>query len=160
MIRILFLLVLLLSSSSAWSSENNSSQKQLDCLAKGIYYEASGESIEGKIAVGVIILNRVESPKYPKSICGVVHEKHIVKGEMVCQFSWFCNPPKPIKYKEKWEESLDVARNILTYRQSYDRLHGVLFFHEKHIFIPKSWNGNHRVVAVIGNHIFYKRRLA
>ena len=159
MSRILFL-VLLLSSASAWCFEDsNVTTKQIDCLAKGIYYEASGESTEGKIAVGQVILNRVEHPKYPKSVCGVVHQKAVsASGDMVCQFSWWCNPLKPIQYKESWQESVQIARMLLTNQVSYDRLDNVLFFHGKSVFIPKSWSGNHRVVARIGNHVFYKRR--
>ena len=44
------------------------------CLAAGIYFEARGESVEGQLAVARVILNRVNAPNYPDSICGVVYE--------------------------------------------------------------------------------------
>jgi spore germination cell wall hydrolase CwlJ-like protein len=51
--------------------------KDLDCLARNIYYEAGLESEEGKVAVGLVTINRSNDYKYPKSICGVVNQKTV-----------------------------------------------------------------------------------
>ena len=63
--------------------------KQWACLAEAIYFEARGEPVEGQFAVAEVILNRVESPKFPNSICKVVRQgtgrKH------ACQFSYNCD---------------------------------------------------------------------
>ena len=48
--------------------------KQLDCLAEALYFEARGESVKGQFAVADVILNRVESPLFPKTVCGVVQQ--------------------------------------------------------------------------------------
>ena len=44
-------------------------------LAKIISAEARGESFLGQIAVGNVVLNRVESPSYPNSIYGVIFDR-------------------------------------------------------------------------------------
>ena len=44
-------------------------------LARIIYAEAQGESMEGKIAVGNVILERVRSPQFPDTICGVIFDR-------------------------------------------------------------------------------------
>src|SRR5262249_13224301 len=43
-----------------------------ECLAKAVYFEARGESLEGQLAVAQVIMNRAASGIYPPSICGVV----------------------------------------------------------------------------------------
>ena len=49
--------------------------KDLDCLARNIYYEAGLESEEGKVAVGLVTINRSRDEKYTHTICGVVNQK-------------------------------------------------------------------------------------
>lgn len=51
------------------------SDKDVECLARNIFYESGGEPLEGKVAVGVVTLNRTQDPKYPQTVCGVVHQK-------------------------------------------------------------------------------------
>jgi spore germination cell wall hydrolase CwlJ-like protein len=52
-------------------------QSDLDCLARNIYYEAGSESIEGKVAVGLVTINRSNSGKFPATICGVVNQRTV-----------------------------------------------------------------------------------
>ena len=52
-------------------------KKDLECLARNIYYEAGMESEEGKAAVGLVTINRSRDDKFPKSICGVVSQRTI-----------------------------------------------------------------------------------
>ena len=49
-------------------------------MAQVIYHEARGESREGKIAVGQVVMNRVRSGKYPSSVHGVVWQKKQFSG--------------------------------------------------------------------------------
>ena len=51
--------------------------KDLDCLARNIYYEAGLESEEGKVAVGLVTINRSNDEKFPHTICGVVNQKTV-----------------------------------------------------------------------------------
>ena len=52
--------------------------KQLECLARNIYYEAKGEPFEGKVAVAQVTINRMESGLFPNDLCKVVYQKNIV----------------------------------------------------------------------------------
>ena len=49
-------------------------QRETHCLATNIYFEARGESLEGKKAVAFVTLNRVESESFPNDICSVVYQ--------------------------------------------------------------------------------------
>ena len=51
------------------------SQSEVDLLARTISAEARGEPYEGQVAVGAVILNRVEHPSFPNTIAGVVYQK-------------------------------------------------------------------------------------
>lgn len=59
--------------SSGTSTQYSSADVEL--LAKVISAEARGESYEGQVAVGAVILNRVKHPSFPDSISGVVYQK-------------------------------------------------------------------------------------
>jgi spore germination cell wall hydrolase CwlJ-like protein len=52
-------------------------KKDLDCLARNIYYEAGLESEEGKAAVGLVTINRSRDEKFPNTICGVVNQRTV-----------------------------------------------------------------------------------
>jgi len=47
----------------------------LECLARNIYYEAASEPTEGKVAVGLVTINRSNSGNFPTTICGVVNQR-------------------------------------------------------------------------------------
>ena len=113
------------------------------CLAKNIYYEARGESLPGKLAVAKVTLNRVASPKFPKTVCEVVYQKF--------QFSWTLNKQYKIYDKEAWQESLNLARDAISTNLPELSKFKALYFHSKHI--NPGWNLKR--IARIGNHIFY-----
>jgi N-acetylmuramoyl-L-alanine amidase len=128
--------------------------KQLDCLARNIYYEAGGEPFEGKVAVAQVTVNRAASGQFPNDICRVVYQKNIVYDKVLCQFSWYCEGPArvPPKHAAAYKESETVARQVLLEGFRLPSLKHALYFHATHIN-PK-WNKEK--VAVIGGHIFYK----
>ena len=96
------------------------SDKDIECMARNIFYEAGGESTEGKIAVAQVTLNRAQDPRFGQSVCEVVKARitvvkfkeiektevikvgffgrpeQVTRKEMVrqpvaiCQFSWMC----------------------------------------------------------------------
>ena len=53
-------------------------QSDLECLARNIYYEAGSESEEGKVAVGLVTINRSNNGDFPSSICGVVNQRTVL----------------------------------------------------------------------------------
>lgn len=123
--------------------------REVECLAKNIYYEAGSEPHNGKLAVAQVTMNRVKSNQFPRTVCGVVYQKY--RG--VCQFSWVCeNDLHPRRGKE-WKESLKIAENILINKRSYDVVGGAKFFHAT--YVDPAWSNTKKVVKQIGNHIFY-----
>ena len=129
-------------------------EKEVTCLAKNIYYEAGLESYEGKVAVAQVTVNRSENDKFPDTICGVVNQKtRVPTGKTVCQFSWVCDPTRSkIKYySDRWENSLEIARNVIVDGLRLDHLDEALYFHNT--AVRPNW-GLERI-ARIGGHIFY-----
>jgi spore germination cell wall hydrolase CwlJ-like protein len=47
-----------------------------ECMMRAMYFESNRSSAEGMLAVGTVVMNRVNDPRYPKSICGVVGQKN------------------------------------------------------------------------------------
>jgi len=139
---------------------NNSSitaevrNKQLECLARNIYYEAGNQPFEGKVAVAQVTINRAESGQFPKDICQVVYQKNVVYERVLCQFSWYCETATIMRPKNTavFKESEMVARQVLLEGFRLPSLQKALYFHATHIN-PK-WN--REKVAVIAGHVFYK----
>ena len=134
-----------------YSDFSNSQKREILCLADVIYHEARGEPYKGKLAVAFVTLNRLNDPRYPDSICKVVHQK--IKN--VCQFSWFCEIDKhrPGLRDTMYKEVVDLATEIyIEYESMKDPTHGSLFFHNT--LVKPRWN--YRRTIQIGNHVFYK----
>lgn len=47
-----------------------------ECLMRAMYFESNRSSEEGMLAVGTVVMNRVNDPRYPKSVCAVVGQKN------------------------------------------------------------------------------------
>jgi N-acetylmuramoyl-L-alanine amidase len=126
-------------------------EKELECLAHNIYYEAGGESFEGKVAVAQVTIQRTESDKYPDTVCHVVNQKTSVASKIICQFSWVCSPKKkldPVLYKE----SKNIAQMVLLDGFRLTKIRDALYFHASRT----NPNWNLTKVATIGGHVFYK----
>ncbi|NNC72074.1 MAG: cell wall hydrolase, partial [Sphingomonadaceae bacterium] len=54
---------------------NDARDDELHCLAKVILHESRGEPRSGQLAVAQVVMNRVESPRFPNSICGVIYQR-------------------------------------------------------------------------------------
>lgn len=70
----------------------------VQAMAQVIYHEARGESQEGKIAVGQVVMNRVNSGKYPNTVYAVVWQPR--------QFSGMRRYDVPAEY-------LTIARGVM-----------------------------------------------
>lgn len=121
------------------------------CLALNIYFEAAGESIPGKWAVGQVVLNRVESTRYPDTVCEVIKQYK--------QFSWYWDgkSDKPKRHEQAWKDSVKVA-NILLYKHKnamYDFSEGATHYINPNLADPK-WQYSATVTTVIGNHVFMR----
>ena len=103
-----------------------------------IYYEARGESERGKLAVALATLNRVDSPRYPKTVCEVVYQKN--------QFSWTRKQSK----STKWQESRYLAQKAYDNR---DILGSFKATHFHNLRVNPRWKLKR--LTKIGGHIFY-----
>ena len=123
----------------------------LQCLTEALYFEARGESIKGQFAVAEVILNRVDSGLYPRSVCKVVHQR----GSGACAFSYACD-----KYSNKMRDrsSRDRAARIAGIMlNGGPRLltEGATHFHTR--AVRPGWARKFRHTATIGAHIFYRQ---
>jgi spore germination cell wall hydrolase CwlJ-like protein len=119
------------------------------CLTEALYFEARGESLDGQIAVAEVILNRVDSPLYPRTVCGVVKQR----GGGGCQFSYVCSGSKRMREKGPADLAGRIARAMLdgAPRVLTD---GATHFHTKGV--RPSWSRRFDRTAAIGAHFFYR----
>ena len=132
------------------------SVKDVNCLAKNIYFEARDQKPKGQIAVALVTINRVKSKRFPNSICKVVEQANRKNGKLVlhkCHFSWFCDGKSDTpKDKMSWDISLLIARAMLR-NPMRDFLHGATHYHR--IDVDPYWNKKMLKFSTIGDHIFY-----
>ena len=143
--------------------ENNLiDEKELECMAKNIYFEAAIESTAGKIAVGQVVLNRINSKYYPDTVCEVVKQgRHYPNGFPVrdrCQFSWYCDGKHDVPYPgQLWKKSQDIAKFMLTSGYEVDITDGALNYHADYIPNPR-WAKETNKTVKIDRHIFYAQK--
>ena len=132
----------------------NEQFKQLECLAKNIYWEAATEPFEGKVAVAQVTLNRVESGRFGKDICAVVYQKNVIYEKIICQFSWVCESNHKIKpvYPKYFAESEEVAKKVYFEKFRLPSLNNALYYHAT--YVRPGWKKEK--IAQIGQHVFYK----
>lgn len=137
----------LLLPAQAAADERNSleemSREEIMLLARLIHAEARGESFEGQVAVGAVILNRLASPHFPKTIHDVVFQKN----KRVYQFSPVGDGSINLEPDER------AVRAALQAISGEDPSNGALFFYNPDISSDK-WIRTLPVITRIGNHVF------
>jgi spore germination cell wall hydrolase CwlJ-like protein len=118
---------------------------ELHCLAATVYFESRSESLVGQLAVAHVVINRAESGRFAKSLCGVVHQKS--------QFSFVRGGRMPaINTKgQQWRNAVAIAQ-IARDGAWKNQAPGALYFHATHV--SPGWKRPR--VAQIDNHIFYR----
>jgi len=123
---------------------------ELDCLAQAVYFEARGEPIKGQAAVAEVVLNRVDSPMFPRTVCGVVNQQN-AGG---CQFSYVCDgKPETIGDRKAWDRSMRIAGALLG-GAPRTLTEGATHFHTP--AVSPSWSKRFLKTATIGGHLFYR----
>lgn len=154
---ILFLALLTINTDVSASDPND----ERFWLALNIYFEAGNQSEAGRLAVGLVTMNRVSSWQYPDDIESVVRQGPTFtnwKGNTwpvkhKCQFSWYCDGKPDVPEDSKtWEECLTVAQNILY--GIHDFTEGATHYHND--TVHPYWADHLKHVVTIDNHIFYK----
>ena len=98
---------------------------EISCLAQNIYFEARGEPMVGKIAVGHVVLNRAADRRWPRRACSVIKQGGY-KQRHRCQFSWWCDgrSDRPVN-RAAWKESQHLIKQGI----ANDPTNGALCYH-------------------------------
>lgn len=126
--------------------------EDLNCLALNIYFEARSEPLDGKIAVGHVVLNRAANKRFPNKICDVVKQGGADRRNR-CQFSWWCDgrSDRP-RNLQAWKESQVLAR-LVFWGYSEDPTGGALWYHAD--YVKPYWRKAFDRGPMIGRHQFY-----
>lgn len=115
---------------------------ELDCMQRAMYFESNRSSRDGMVAVGSVVMNRVESGKYPRTVCGVVgQKKQFAPGVMTKRM------------KDNVPMLRDTAQSVLD-GERHPAVGNALFFHTA-TYRP-SYN-NIQYVLTTGGNAFYER---
>jgi len=126
------------------------------CMACNIYHESQGEPDLGKLGVGLVTVNRVESDKFPGTVCEVVWEKHkhFKTQRMTPQFSWTLDGKSDRVYHEdSWNRSLQIAQRLVSGNGYADITSGALWYHANYVDPP--WAKQLYLTIRIGPHLYY-----
>ena len=146
-----------------------------ECLALNMYHEVRNQGTAGLFAVTAVVLNRVNDPRFPNSVCEVIEQgpireswktrqlKNLPVSERKyypiknkCQFSWYCDGKSDMPFnKKKYTELLDLAESIMYNEISLvDITDGALFYHAD--YITPGWAETKQKTIEIQDHIFYR----
>ncbi len=127
------------SGGSSSSSGTSSQDATVALLARVISAEARGEPYAGQVAVGAVILNRVEHPSFPSTVAGVVYQP----GAFTCMVDGQINQPVA-------ESCVRAAREALN---GSDPSGGAIYYFNPTTSTSK-WIWSRPLIKVIGNHRF------
>lgn len=123
----------------------------LMCLAMAVYFESRGEiatNPDAGYAVAEVVMNRVDSPRFPNSVCGVVQQQ---RGKS-CQFSFWCDGTHNNmndKVSKQWSMRIakDVMRGVNTLGIKADHFHNTR--------VRPGWSKRMKFEGRVGSHLFY-----
>lgn len=118
-----------------------STSDTVNLLARVIAAEAEGEPYRGQVAVGAVIMNRVQSPKFPNSLSGVIFQPHAFES-VTNGLVWRRTPSTT---------AINAARDALN---GYDPTYGCVFFWNPAKPISSRWIWTRPIVVRIGKHVF------
>ena len=116
------------------------------CLSAAIFYEARNQPVDGQLAVAEVILNRVQSDRYPDDACEVINQ--------LKQFSYTHDGKSDDFLKEPEQEA--VIRAILVASEvlnGYGR--GITSTHYHTTAVSPYWNKFYDYDGKLGDHMFY-----
>ncbi len=125
--------------------------EEWSCLAEALYFEARGESVKGQFAVAEVILNRVDSPRFPNSVCGVIHQGTGRKYQ--CQFTYTCDGNPEVVHEEKAYDRVGKIAKLSLSGAPRELTEGATYYHTK--AVSPNWSRKFARTATIGVHHFY-----
>ena len=120
--------------------------KEVDCLAKNVYYESRGESALGQLAVAQVTVNRWnQNPT--RTICQVVYQAG--------QFSWTFDEARkqPSRKSATWQQAMNIAMRVLHNKECCFEVGNATYYHAT--YVKPKWAKKKKMITKIGNHIFY-----
>ena len=124
---------------SSSSGLGSFSSADIDLLAKIISAEARGEPYAGQVAVGAVILNRMEHPSFPNTLSGVIYQP----GAFSCLYDGGINAPVA-------ESAYRAARDAIN---GQDPSGGAIYYYNP-AKATNQWIFSRPVITVIGQHRF------
>ena len=121
------------------SGSNGYTNSDTYLLARCIYAEARGESYTGQVAVGAVILNRVDSAQFPNTIAGVIYQKNAFTAVSDGQIN--LTPD---------QTALNAAKDAMN---GWDPTNGCLYYYNP-AKATSSWIFSRETVVTIGKHVF------
>ena len=116
-----------------------------ECLTRVMYFESNRSSPEGMLAVGTTVMNRLDNPKYPKSVCEVVGQHNqFAPGAL--------EKPMVPRLAARAQE---VADRVLAGERHPALGPEAMFFHTSGYTFP--YNNMHYVLEAGGNSFYEKR---
>lgn len=117
------------------------------CLALNVYFEARGEEPDAQRMIAEVVMERVNTEGFPKTVCEVVWQDK--------QFSWTHNgkSDKP-KDTVAWLYAQIVANEVLLFGGEFRT--GATHYHTRDC--KPYWADQMQMVGMYGNHIFYRER--
>lgn len=120
-------------------------ETERDCLGRAMYFESNRSDPEGLLAVGTVVMNRLESAAFPGGICEVVGQpRQFAAGVLT----------KPMNEPKSLEKVADVADAVLA-GERHPKVGQAMYFHTAGHRFP--YNNMH-YVAVAGGNAFYEKR--
>jgi len=124
-----------------------------ECLSEALYFEARGETVKGQFAVAEVILNRVESGRFPGTVCGVINQGTGKRYQ--CQFTYTCDGHKEIIAEPAaYARVAKIARLTLDGQQAKPLTNGATHYHTT--AVSPRWSRVYKRTAKIGVHLFYR----
>lgn len=125
-------------------------EQAAECLATAAIYEA-GDSLSGRGAVIQVVLNRVRTAGFPKTVCGVVYQGYA--RATGCQFSFTCDGSVERRTEHVgWDQARSAARRALAGYVDAS-VGGATHYHAD--WVVPSWRDSMTKVARVGPHLFY-----
>lgn len=117
------------------------SSNDVTLLAMVINGEARGESYEGQVAVGAVVLNRVRHSSFPNTIAGVIYQKGAFTAVDDGQINVAIR-----------ESCFNAAKDALN---GWDPSGGAIYYYNP-ATATSSWIWSRPVIKRIGKHVFCK----
>ena len=125
------------------AQSSSTSDSDIQLLARAINGEARGEPYEGQVAVGAVILNRVEHSSFPNTIAGVIYQP----GAFTAVADGQINVPI--------DENSTVYKAARDALNGWDPTNGCIYYFNPDT-ATNSWIWSRPLVKVIGKHRFCK----